>query len=93
MEEPDMEATAKDLEANGRFYGTFNQYLEIVRSGMLMESEKDLISSGVAFRKIVLTEIPKTAVDVERIFGCALEQVLKTLVLVGSNGPVIAVLA
>ncbi|MBI2578495.1 MAG: YbaK/EbsC family protein [Candidatus Aenigmarchaeota archaeon] len=56
-----------------------------------MESIEYLKNMNAEFRIIHLSEIPKTTRDVERLYGCPLQQVLKTLVFVGDN-PVIAVL-
>ena len=50
-----------------------------------------LEKQNVEFKKIHLDEIPRTAQDVERIYGCPLHQVLKTLLFIGKK-PVIVVL-
>lgn len=50
-----------------------------------------LEKQNIEFKKIHLDEIPRTAQDVERIFGCPLNQVLKTLLFIGKK-PVIVVL-
>jgi len=39
-----------------------------------------------------LDEVPKTVKDVERLYGCSLNQVLKSLVFIGETEAVIAVL-
>ena len=51
-----------------------------------------LKSKNVPFSMVRLTSIPITAQDVERLYGCGLNQVLKTLVLESDKGPIIAVL-
>ncbi len=51
-----------------------------------------LKSKNIEFKIIELDEVPKTAQDVERIYGCELKQVLKTLVFIGETEPVIIVL-
>ena len=48
-----------------------------------MNSIEYLKSKKIRFREIKLSAIPRTAKDVVRIYGCPLEQVLKTLVFVG----------
>ena len=57
-----------------------------------MKSIEYLKSKGIRFRVIELKEIPKSAQDVERLYGCPLNQVLKTLVFIGENEPVVVVL-
>lgn len=57
----------------------------------MMKSVEYLKSKGIKFRLIHLKEIPRTAKDVERIYGCPLRNVLKTLVFIGAS-PLIAVL-
>lgn len=57
-----------------------------------MKSIEFLKSKGIRFRVIELKEIPKSAQDVERLYGCPLNQVLKTLVFIGDNEPIIVVL-
>ncbi|MBW3022922.1 YbaK/EbsC family protein [Candidatus Woesearchaeota archaeon] len=56
-----------------------------------MKSFKFLEEKGIKFRKIELSEPPKSAQDVERLFGCPLHQVLKTLLFIGREGPVLVV--
>ena len=56
-----------------------------------MKSIDYLKSKNIEFKTIHLREVPKTAKDVERLYGCPLHQVLKTLVFVGKNKPVIAI--
>jgi len=51
-----------------------------------------LQDKGIQFREVHLSEVPRTAQDVERIYGCALGQVLKALLFVGAK-PVLAVLS
>lgn len=46
---------------------------------------------GIDHKKLELSEVPKTAEDVERIYGCPIRQVLKTIIFIGSR-PVVAVL-
>lgn len=58
-----------------------------------MRSEDYLISKGIKFNLIKLSEIPKTAEDVRRIFGCELKEVLKSLVFVGDAQPLLIVLS
>lgn len=57
-----------------------------------MKSIEYLESKNIEFKTIHLDEIPKTAQDVERIYGCSLRQVLKTLIFIGETEPVIVVL-
>lgn len=57
-----------------------------------MKSTDYLKRKGIKFRILQHSEAPKTAQDVERIYGCPLHQVLKTLVFVGEKEPVIVVL-
>jgi len=56
-----------------------------------MDALDYLEKRNVKFKKIHLDEIPRTAKDVERIYGCQLHQVLKTLLFIGRK-PVITVL-
>ena len=49
-----------------------------------------LKKENVKFKEIHLKEAPKSAQDIERLYGCPLHQVLKTLVFIGKT-PVIAV--
>ena len=58
---------------------------------MIMKSVEYLKSKNIKFRIIHLSEVPRTAKDVERIYGCSLHQVLKTLVFSGEK-PVLATL-
>ena len=46
----------------------------------------------IQFKTIHLNEIPRSAQDVERIYGCPLNQVLKTVVFVGETEPILVVL-
>ena len=48
-----------------------------------------LEKQNVKFRKIHLDEIPRTAQDVERIYGCPLHQVLKTLLFIGKKSVIV----
>jgi len=57
-----------------------------------MKSIEYLESKNIEFKIIHLNEVPKTAQDVERIYGCSLHQVLKTLIFIGETEPVIVVL-
>ena len=57
-----------------------------------MKSLDYLKSKKITFKIISLNEIPRTAQDVERLYGCRLNQVLKTLVFIGESEPVIVVL-
>ena len=57
-----------------------------------MKSIEYLKSKNIEFRTIHLDEIPISAQDVERIYGCPLNQVLKTLVFVSENEPILVVL-
>ncbi len=54
--------------------------------------KEKLKKEGVSFKKIELSEPPRSAKDVERLFGCSLNQVLKAIVLVGKEEPVLAIL-
>jgi Cys-tRNA(Pro) deacylase len=56
-----------------------------------MKSFEFLEEKGIEFRKIELSEPPKSAQDVERLFGCPLHQVLKTLLFIGKEEPVLDV--
>ncbi|MCK5025585.1 MAG: YbaK/EbsC family protein [Nanoarchaeota archaeon] len=56
-----------------------------------MKSLDYLDEKEILYNKIDLDEIPRSAKDVERLFGCPLHQVLKTVVLIGDK-PVIAVI-
>ncbi len=57
----------------------------------MLKSIAYLQEKGIQFREIHLSEVPKTAQDVERIFGCPLRQVVKSLLFMGRE-PVLAVL-
>ncbi len=57
-----------------------------------MKTIKYLRNKGIRFKILHLKEVPKTAQDVERIYGCSLHQILKTIVFVGEKAPVIVVL-
>ena len=57
-----------------------------------MKSTEYLKSKGIEFKTIHLDEIPRTAQDVERIYGCPIHQVLKTLIFIGKTEQVIVVL-
>ncbi|MBI2579859.1 MAG: YbaK/EbsC family protein [Candidatus Aenigmarchaeota archaeon] len=57
-----------------------------------MKSIEFLKNNGIGFKVIHLKEVPKSAQDVERLFGCSLHQVLKTLVFVGEKEPLVVVL-
>jgi len=56
-----------------------------------MKSIEYLKSKNIEFKIIELKEIPRSAQDVERLYGCPLHQVLKTLVLIGDREPVLVV--
>jgi len=56
-----------------------------------MKSLDYLNEKNISYKEIYLDEIPKSAKDVERLFGCPLYQVLKTVVLIGDK-PIIAVI-
>jgi len=58
----------------------------------VVESTEFLKSRGVGFKLVQLSEAPRTAKDVERLYGCPLCQVLKTILFIGESGPVLAVL-
>ena len=55
-----------------------------------MKSLDYLDEKNVSYNNVHLDEVPKSAKDVERIFGCPLHRVLKTIVLIGDK-PIIAV--
>jgi Cys-tRNA(Pro)/Cys-tRNA(Cys) deacylase len=57
-----------------------------------MKSIDYLKNKKIKFKIIHLDEVPKSAQDVERLYGCPLHQVLKTLVCVGETKSVIVVL-
>lgn len=57
-----------------------------------MKTIEYLRDNRIKFKILHLKEVPKTAQDVERIYGCSLHQVLKTIVFVGEKAPVIVVL-
>lgn len=50
-----------------------------------------LTSKKIKFKVIELPEVPKSAQDVERLYGCPLHQVLKTLVFIGTK-PIVVTL-
>ena len=54
-----------------------------------MKSMEYLKEKGVSFNEIHLSEIPRGAQDVERLYGCPLHLVFKTFVFVGNNGAVL----
>ena len=56
-----------------------------------MKSFDYLRGKNVPFKEIHLSEVPKSSQDVERLYGCPLHQVLKTLVFVSENKPVVVV--
>jgi len=56
-----------------------------------MKSLEYLKSKNVKFKTLYYKEIPRTARDVERIYGCDLRYVLKSIVFVGETKNVIAV--
>ena len=58
----------------------------------MIKSIEYLKNKDIDFKIIHLDEIPKTAQDVERIYGCLLQQVLKTLIFICESEPVIVVL-
>jgi Cys-tRNA(Pro) deacylase len=57
-----------------------------------MKSIDYLKSKNIELKIIHLKEVPKTAQDVERLYGCSLHQVLKTLVFIGETEPILVVL-
>ncbi len=57
----------------------------------MLKSITYLQEKGIQFREVHLSEVPKTAQDVERIFGCPLRQMVKSLLFVGQE-PVLVVL-
>lgn len=57
-----------------------------------MKSIDYLRSKNIEFKIIHLDEVPRTAQDVERIYGCPLHQVLKTLIFIGKTEPIMVVL-
>jgi Cys-tRNA(Pro)/Cys-tRNA(Cys) deacylase len=57
-----------------------------------MKSLDYLKNKNIKFREIHFDEVPRTAQDVERIYGCSLHQVLKTLVFIGETEPVVVIL-
>ncbi len=78
-----------------------NRYIQLLSSGIfkyhsinsfIMKSIEYLEGKNIEFKTIHLDEVPKTAQDVERIYGCSLHQVLKTLIFIGETEPVIVVL-
>jgi len=50
-----------------------------------MKSIDYLKSKRINFKEIRLKEIPRSALDIERLYGCPLDQVLKTLLFIGDN--------
>ena len=56
-----------------------------------MRSLDYLDKNNILYNQIYLDEIPKSAKDVGRLFGCPVQQVLKTIVLIG-NQPIIAII-
>ena len=57
-----------------------------------MKSTDYLKSKRIQFKTIHLDETTRSAQDVERLYGCPLNQVLKTLVFVGETEAVLVVL-
>jgi Cys-tRNA(Pro) deacylase len=57
-----------------------------------LRSLRYLESKSVPYKIIELTETPRTAQDIERLYGCSLNQVLKTVVLMSDAGPLVIVL-
>ena len=56
-----------------------------------MKSTDYLKSKNIEFKLIHLTEIPKSAQDVERLYGCPLNHVLKTLLFISNEEPILVV--
>ena len=56
-----------------------------------MTSLEYLKSKKIQFKEIHLTAIPRTASEVVQIFGCPIQQVLKTLIFIGKK-PILVVL-
>jgi Cys-tRNA(Pro) deacylase len=59
---------------------------------IILPSTQYLTQNGISFKIIYLQEVPKTALDIERLYGCSIKQVLKTLVFVTENIPLIVVI-
>src|SRR5579862_2803014 len=59
---------------------------------IILPSTQYLTQKGISFKIIHLQEVPKTALDIERLYGCSIKQVLKTLVFVTESIPLIVVL-
>jgi len=57
-----------------------------------LSSTQYLSQKGIPFKIIHLKEVPKTALDIERLYGCSIKQVLKTLVFVTESIPLIVVI-
>ncbi len=51
-----------------------------------------LDSKQIKYKVLHLTSVARSAHDVQRLYGCSLEQILKTLVLISNEGPLIAVI-
>jgi len=56
-----------------------------LKGGKIMNTIEYLNAKKIKFREIKLSGVPRTAKDVVKIYGCPLEQVLKTLVFVGKT--------
>ncbi|OGK18620.1 hypothetical protein A3G67_02130 [Candidatus Roizmanbacteria bacterium RIFCSPLOWO2_12_FULL_40_12] len=65
----------------------------MLRQKTQMKSFDYLKDKGIQFEAVYLKEVPRTAQDVERLFGCPLEQVLKTLLFIGEKNPILTVLS
>lgn len=57
-----------------------------------MKSIDYLNKRDVEFKLIEFEEMPHTASDVERLYGCSLGQVLKTLLFIGDKEPILVVI-
>lgn len=57
-----------------------------------MRSTDFLDSKDAKYKTIRLSEVPRTAEDVSRIYGCDLHSVVKSVVLVGKSASVLVVL-
>ncbi len=56
-----------------------------------MKSIKFLESKNVNYKLIRLNQAPKSAKDIERLYGCPLNQILKTIIFIGEKEPILVV--
>ena len=56
-----------------------------------MKSTDYLNSRNIEFKLIHLTKIPKSAQDVEKLYGCPLNHVLKTILFISDEEPILVV--